>query len=135
VLADDAAAMRRDFEEPMARVLGSHDYAKVLEDEVERVQDSSCAYLALDRDYVYSGAVIFSRSAPSDPNFLNCVAPALAGVFGLQGRLREPGSIKSDYVHLRRLTDLDRDALRILYDPAVRPGQKLREIPALDDDI
>jgi len=132
VMADDVGALRRDFEPPMDRVLRDPQYTAVFERLVE-LQQESCAYVALDQAYAYFGAVIFSRLKETDPHFADCLGPALATMVGLQGKLSEPGSIKSKGAYLPRLTDFDRKALRILY--SGKPGQLLRDIPALQDAI
>jgi len=132
IMAEDVDALRRDFERQMDRVLSDHRFTVVFEATVDRYE-ARCSYVALDSDYTYFGAVVFSSLPETDPHFAECVTPSLAGMVGLQGTPDGPGSIKSQGTFLRRPTELDRKALHILY--GSKPGQKLRDIPALQDDI
>jgi len=132
IMAEDVESLRRDFAPQMDRVLLDPHFTASFLHAVEEL-NGQCSYMALDADYAYFGAVVFSSVPESDPHFAECLTPSPAGMVGLQGELNEPGSIKSRGAQLLRPTELDRKALRILY--GSRPGQMLRDIPALQDSI
>jgi hypothetical protein len=133
ILAEDVAAVRRDFEPQIDRVLQNPVYTAVFETTMEE-NSGECTVMALDDNYLYFGAVILSSKPESDPSFTDCVAPALASMVGLQGKMDQPGSIKSPGKQLQRPTDLDRKALSILYGLG-KPGERLGDIAALRKDI
>jgi hypothetical protein len=134
VLADDLTDLQQKFEPQINQFFGNATYSKVFEKAIAAL-GGRCAYLAIDFDYFYSRAVIFSGFRRDDPRFADCLRPSLGGVFGLQGSLREPGSVKTRQDPAPGLTDLDREALRLLYDPTVKPGSRIGDIPALQDSI
>jgi hypothetical protein len=76
---------------------------------------------------------VFAAPDVTDQHFAECAATSIAGVVGLQGQLDGPGSIKSKGDHRVRPTGLDLKALKILYGGT--RGQRLRDIPALQDSI
>jgi hypothetical protein len=134
VVAENIKDLPSGLEQQIDRVLRGRKYTQLFERMVAERGDR-CLYIAIDDGYVYYGAVIYSAIAETDPQFIDCVGPSLAGVVGLQGNLEKPGSIKSPQPDGSHLTDIDRKALRILYGKDVRPGQKLREIEALQGEV
>jgi hypothetical protein len=133
VIGEDVETLWHDFEPQMDRVLRDPRFTATFKVMAQERQ-GDCSVVALDDRYLYFGAVILTSRSETDPHFVDCVGPALASMVGLQGRPDEPGSIKFPGGYLRRPTELDRKALGILYG-FDKPGDRLRDIPALQDSI
>ena len=110
-----------------------------LEDRVRRAVGANCYAVFFSRDpatpYTIDGALItISRTSPEPTR--RCIAQELTQVLGLPNDIDDPdGTVFSSYSTRTTLSESDRNIVRILYDPRLRPGMTRAEAMPIVHEI